>query len=184
MVRYCRILFLRTEPDIDMVSFNVMAKYKKMKIKLILSALLAFTLLWGCNSTGQKPNTSTPPFIIDSHTHYGATDEWGKSFLEVCTKHNAMACLLVNMEDLDRGIKFARAHPDRVIPYAAIDIDSPTVLEDIQKVYNMGFKGLGELFARNQWDKGRKLLKKILSGSTKCSMPAGCLRKAGSDQTA
>ena len=56
-----------------------------------------------------------------------------------------MACLLMPMKDLDRGIAFAKAHPDRVIPYAEINIDSPTVVEDIQKVHSMGFRGLGEL---------------------------------------
>jgi hypothetical protein len=98
------------------------------------------------------PNLSTPGFIIDSHIHYRATDEWEKSFLDIFEKHNAIGCILVNMKDLERGMAFAKAHPERVIPYAAIDIDSPTVLKDIQRVYDMGFKGLGELFAVNQWN--------------------------------
>ena len=115
-------------------------------------------LVIGCGEQAQKkaaapaPNLSTPGFIIDSHIHYRATDEWEKSFLEVFEKWNAMGCILVSMSDLDRGMAFAKAHPDRAIPYAAIDIDSPTVLEDIQKAYDMGFKGLGELFAENQWN--------------------------------
>ena len=61
-----------------------------------------------------------------------------------------MACVLVGMKHLERGINFAKANPDRVIPYAAVDIDSPTVIEDIIKVKNMGYKGLGELFARKE----------------------------------
>ena len=56
------------------------------------------------------------------------------------------------MKDLDRGIAFAKAHPDRVIPYAAIDIDSQTVTTDIRRVHAMGFRGLGELFAKGRWD--------------------------------
>ncbi len=123
-----------------------------MKIKLFLSLILAITLIIGCSQTGSKSKTYTPPFIIDSHMHYEATDAWEKSFLEIYSAHNAMACLLMEMNDLDRGIAFAKAHPERVIPYAAIDIDSPTVVEDIQKVFAMGFKGLGELFAQGRWD--------------------------------
>lgn len=123
-----------------------------MKTNLILITLLAFLLSAGCTQKSTEPDTSTPAFIIDTHTHYEATDAWEKSFLEVYTKHNAMACLLIDMKDLERGMQFAKAHPDRVIPYAAIDIDSPTVLEDIKKVKEMGFKGLGELFAINQWN--------------------------------
>ncbi len=94
----------------------------------------------------------TPEFIIDTHTHYSATAKWEESFLSVYARHNAMACVLIGMKDLERGIAFARAHPDRVIPYAAIDIDCPTVTEDIRKVHGMGFKGLGELFATKQWN--------------------------------
>jgi predicted TIM-barrel fold metal-dependent hydrolase len=100
----------------------------------------------------ESPNISTPPFVIDAHVHYKAEDAWEKSFLEIYSRHNAMACLMVEMQDLDRGIRFAREHPDRVIPYAMIDIDSPTILEDVKKVHGMGFKGLGEFFAKHQWN--------------------------------
>ena len=106
----------------------------------------------GADSTASGPNLSTPGFIIDSHIHYRATDEWEQSFLEIYPEHNAMACLLVGMDDLDRGIAFAGANPRWVIPYAAIRIDSPTVLDDIRRVHGMGYKGLGELFARNEWN--------------------------------
>ena len=130
-----------------------------MKTKHSLLLIFAIILLAGCSQNSTKPavttyepNYKTPPFIIDDHVHYRATDEFEKSFIEVYTKHNAMACLLMGMNTLERGIAFAKAHPDRVIPYAAVDIDSPTILADVQKAYDMGFKGLGELFARGDWD--------------------------------
>jgi len=123
-----------------------------MKSVLLFMSVFIIIFIFGCNRSGTKPNTSTPPFIIDSHIHYEATDAWEKSFLEIYTRHNAMACLLISMKDIDRGIQFAKANPDRVIPYAAIDIDSPSVIKDILKVKAMGFKGLGELFATNQWN--------------------------------
>jgi hypothetical protein len=113
---------------------------------------ILFSLFHGCTNQHEKQNVNTLPFIIDSHTHYKATVAWEKAFLDIYGKHHAMACILVEMNDLERGIQFARAHPERVIPYAAIDIDSPTVLEDIRKAYVMGYKGLGELFALNQWN--------------------------------
>jgi hypothetical protein len=122
-----------------------------MRANLIL-LIFATCIYYGCNQTGTRTNSTAPPFIIDSHIHYVATDVWEKTFLEVYTGHNAMACLLVSMNDLERGIAFAKAHPDRVIPYAAIDIDSPSVVKDIHKVFAMGFKGLGELFAKGRWD--------------------------------
>jgi len=134
------------------------------KIMLALFAMTIMLMMFGCGAQDQvvpeavaenampETNLSTPGFLIDSHTHYHGNDEWEKSFLEVYTKWNAMAIILVNMDELEKGMAFAKAHPDMVIPYAAIKIDSPTVLDDIRRVHKMGFKGLGELFALNEWD--------------------------------
>lgn len=119
-----------------------------MKILLSFAIAVAGIAGWAPAQAGR----TTPGFIIDTHTHYRATDQWEQSFLTVYRKHNAMACVLVDMKSLERGIAFAKAHPDRVIPYAAVDIDSPTLLDDVRKVHRMGFKGLGELFAVHQWN--------------------------------
>ncbi len=116
------------------------------RVSVIAGVLIVVSFGWA-----QTPG-KTPGFIIDSHTHYRAADDWEKSFLSVYGKHNAMGCVLIGMKDLQRGIAFAKAHPDRVIPYAAIDIDSATVTADIKKARSMGFKGLGELFATRQWN--------------------------------
>lgn len=129
-----------------------------MKVKSFF-LILVLPLFSRCdqNTTDQKnepqsSGVSVPSFIIDAHVHYRAEDEWEKSFLEVYKRHNAMACLMVRMDALDRGIDFAKANPDRVIPYAMIDIDAPSVLDDVRKVHAMGYKGLGEFFARNEWN--------------------------------
>ncbi|MEX1240069.1 MAG: amidohydrolase family protein [Cyclobacteriaceae bacterium] len=130
-----------------------------MKVKLVFPVLV-LALFSGCdqNTNDQKKDetqssgVSVPAFIIDAHVHYRAEDDWEKSFLEVYKRHNAMACLMVRMDDLDRGINFAKSNPDRIIPYAMINIDAPTVLEDVRKVHAMGYKGLGEFFARNEWN--------------------------------
>lgn len=125
-----------------------------MKTKFFLNFILLFIFLISCKQAEEKPNTSRPALIIDSHIHYGASDEWEKSFIDIYTRHNAMGCVLVGMKHLERGIEFAKKHPDRVIPYAAIDIDSPTVTDDIRKVKAMGFRGLGELFATDEGPEG------------------------------
>ena len=122
----------------------------KSKNVVPIIAVLAF-IISACN-TQEHSNSSRPDYIIDTHIHYRGTDEWEKSFTEVFSAHKAMGCVLVRMDDLERGIIFAKAHPDLVIPYAAIDIDSPTVTDDIRKAKNMGYKGLGELFATKGWN--------------------------------
>lgn len=133
-----------------------------MKAELLFAMLIALAIASGCSSGGGEPestsaneletNTETPPFIIDAHVHYKPNDDWERSFLEVYARHNAMACLMVRMDDLDRGISFAKAHPERIIPYAMIDIDHPAVLDEVRRVHAMGYKGLGEFFARNEWN--------------------------------
>ena len=123
-----------------------------MKLQFVLTIVFAGAfIITGCN-TEEKSNTSRPDFIIDSHIHYRATDEWEETFVDVYTRHNAMACVLIGMDHLERGIQFAGRHPEPVIPYAAIDINSPTVTDDIWEVTAMGYKGLGELFATQGWN--------------------------------
>ncbi len=72
----------------------------KKKITLLVFGILIVLLTFGCSEQGQKtnatisePNLSTPGFIIDSHIHYRATDEWEKSFLEIYEKWNAIGCI-------------------------------------------------------------------------------------------
>lgn len=142
-----------------------------MKKQIVIIAAGLILALCRCGSNESAENLSTPPLIIDSHMHYKATDEWEKSFLDIYGRHNAMACLLMPMSDLDRGIAFAKAHPDRVIPYAEIDIDSPTVADDIIKVYGMGFRGLGELFARGRKDYNDPKYDTVWALAEKLGMP-------------
>lgn len=133
-----------------------------MKARVLFLSIVVLFLMSRCagdKSDGDasptasaEPNVSTPPFVIDAHVHYKANDDWERSFIEVYGAHNAMACLMVRMEDLERGINFAKANPDRIIPYAMIEIDDPDVLEHVRKVHAMGYKGLGEFFARNEWN--------------------------------
>ena len=131
-------------------------EYFKIMKKLIIFFLILINAFLLPNCTKKhKTNLYTPNFIIDCHRHFPTNirpDGWKSMSLPVYKKYNAMGCFFVPMKNLEIGIKFANANPDRVIPYAAIDIDSPTVLEDIQKSYDMGYKGLGELFAKNQWN--------------------------------
>ncbi len=137
--------------------------------------LFIIAVVTGCGggreSAELSPNYSRPPFIIDSHMHYEATDEWEESFLKIYGENNAMACLLMSMEDLDRGIAFAKAHPDCVIPYAEIDINSSTVTDDIMRVKAMGFRGLGELFATGRWDYNDPRYDTIWALAEKLGMP-------------
>ncbi len=148
-----------------------------MNKSLIILSFIAAAFLAGCanapvkQSADEKPNFKTPPFIIDSHLHYKASDDWEKAFVDTFTKYNAMGCVLVDMQYLERGIAFAKAHPDRVIPYVAVKIDSSSVLKDIQRAYDMGYKGLGELFAAGDLDYNDPRYDPIWTLAEKLGMP-------------
>jgi len=131
--------------------------------------VLVLIIVTACGKKSEQ--VYKPSFIIDSHIHYVATDGWEKSFIDIYSRHNAMGCILIPMKDLDRGITFAKAHPDRVIPYAEIDIDSPDVVGDILKVHEMGFRGLGELFATGRRDYNDPKYDTIWALAEKLGMP-------------
>ena len=105
-----------------------------------------------------------------SHIHYKASDAWEKAFIDTFTKYNAMGCVLVDMQYLERGIAFAKAHPDRVIPYAAVKIDSSTVLKDIQRAYFAGtflqYQPIYSILLDNVTFEGMKSTLSLRKGST------------------
>jgi len=144
---------------------------KKIISFILVLAVIGFVFVYSSPNVTPEPNLSTPGFIIDDHIHYRGTDKWEKDFLDIFTKYNAMGCILVNIRSLERGIKFAKENPDRAIPYAAIDIDSPTALRDIQRAYDMGYKGLGELFARGDFNYDDPKNDRIWALAEKLGMP-------------
>jgi len=55
-----------------------------------------------------------------------------------------MACVFWPLERAEKGIAFAKAHPELVIPYIQIPLDSPTVLEDIKRL-TLWIQRIGEI---------------------------------------
>ena len=131
----------------------IMKKNITVYLFIVYSLIIGCGVLFtGCTTQSSKPkagsdepNYSTPQLVINSHQHSRPTAEWEKQFVETYTKYHAMACVFWPLERAEEGIAFAKAHPDLVIPYIQISLDSPTVLEDIKKTYSMGYKGFGEI---------------------------------------
>ncbi len=144
---------------------------KKIIILVSIITVIGFIFVYSSPNPAPQEDLSTPGFLIDDHIHYRGTDAWEKDFLKIFGKYNAMGCVLVNLNNLERGIRFAKANPDRVIPYAAIDIDSPTALRDIQNAYDMGYKGLGEIFARGDYNYDDPKNDRIWALAQKLGMP-------------
>ena len=141
---------------------------KKVAVLLFTACIILFN---ACTSKNTHGAQNPPPFIIDAHVHYQATDTWEKSFLDVYSRFNAMACLLVSEEDVERGIHFAKAHSDRIIPYVRIHLDNPQVLQYIKKVHSMGYKGLGEVAPGNKYNYDDERYDSIWSLAEELNLP-------------
>ena len=162
------------------------------KVSLFLLILFSIVFIVNCNLKAEKPVLEMPEFVIDSHMHYGplgvAYDDpnyetelvkWENEFLAFVEKYNVVVCLLIGRnwesnnywQEIERGIKFAKEHPDRVIPYSGLDIDNPNIILEVQKAYDMGYKGLGELFAVNQWNYDDPKYDPIWALAEKLGMP-------------
>jgi predicted TIM-barrel fold metal-dependent hydrolase len=64
-----------------------------------------------------------------------------------------MAFLLVPPAEMDTAVPIIHAHPDRLVGFAEIDMDSAHALEDIDIAHEAGFRGIGELeYVRHNFD--------------------------------
>ncbi|HZT69504.1 MAG TPA: amidohydrolase family protein [Terriglobia bacterium] len=93
------------------------------------------------------------PKIIDAHIHYNGDPVFLQKLLAKLESVDGMAFLLVPPADMDTAVPFIHAHPDRLIGFANIDMDSAHALEDIDLAHEAGFRGLGELeYVRHNYD--------------------------------
>jgi uncharacterized protein len=96
---------------------------------------------------------SAQPKIIDCHVHYNGDPAFLQKLLAKLESVDGMACLLVPPDDMDTAVPFIHAHPNRLVGFAEIDLDSPHALEDIDLAREQGFRGIGELeYVQHDYD--------------------------------
>ncbi len=100
---------------------------------------------------------SSPPrrFIIDSHQHFDAKPDYIQRLVTVYRPRNAMACVLTPMSGFEAVRQAAAAHPDVIIPYGRIDVDSPEAASEIKKFAEAGWKGIKMHSPRHDWQDPR-----------------------------
>ncbi len=91
-------------------------------------------------------------FIIDSHQHYEEKPDYIDRLVKAYRPRNAMACVLTPMAGFEGVRKAAADHPDVVIPYGEISVDTAGALEEIAKFAGAGFKGIKMHTPRHNWD--------------------------------
>jgi len=66
---------------------------------------------------------------------------------------DGMAFLLVPPAEMSTAVPFIHAHPNRLVGFAEIDMDSPHAIEDIDIAHEAGFRGIGELeYVKHNYD--------------------------------
>ena len=112
--------------------------------------LVALTCLFVC---GPLMAQSEQPKIIDCHLHYNGDPAFLQKLLAKLDSVDGMACLLVPPDDMETAVPVIHAHPNRLVGFAEIDMDSPHAIEDIDIAQEAGFRGIGELeYVKHNYD--------------------------------
>ena len=107
----------------------------------LLFAVLACVLVCG----PLLAQSAHQPRIIDGHVHYNGDPAFLQKLLDKLESVDGMAFLLVPPSDMGTAVPFIHAHPDRLVGFAEIDMDSAHAIEDIDLAQEAGFRGIGEL---------------------------------------
>src|SRR5512146_1205461 len=112
--------------------------------------LVALTCLF---VSGPLLAQSAQPKIIDSHLHYNGDPAFLQKLLAKLDSVDGMACLLVPPDEMETAVPVIHAHPNRLIGFAEIDMDSPHAIEDMDIAHEAGFRGIGELeYVKHNYD--------------------------------
>ncbi len=125
----------------------------------IVVALAAVSLTWPLHATPPQAvpspaaGTQVPRrFVIDSHQHWRAGDDYIAALVETYRPRNAMACVLTPFRGLEAVRQAAAQYPDVVIPYGHIRVDDPDALAQVSAFAAAGFKGVKMHTPRHNWD--------------------------------
>jgi predicted TIM-barrel fold metal-dependent hydrolase len=84
--------------------------------------------------------------IIDMHVHF---DEKNPNFVgdlvKVCERLNMTACVLTPYPNRKLIAEAAQQHPTRIVPFGFVDLDAPDVVQQVEELHTLKYRGLGEL---------------------------------------
>lgn len=84
--------------------------------------------------------------IVDAHVHF---DEKNPNFLDdllkLSDRLNLTACVLTPFAYRKAVIDAAKQHPTQIIAFGSVDLDAPNVVDQVEELHAIGYRGLGEL---------------------------------------
>ena len=84
--------------------------------------------------------------IVDMHVHFDPKEpNYIDKFLEVSDHLNLTALMLTPFVNRKVVAEAAKQHPTKIIPFGYVNLDAPDVVQQVEELHGMGFRGLGEL---------------------------------------
>ena len=84
--------------------------------------------------------------IVDMHVHFDAKNpKYIEDFLKVSERLNLTALMSTPFENRKVVAEAAKQHPTRIVPFGYVNLDAPDVVQQVEELHGMGFRGLGEL---------------------------------------
>jgi len=84
--------------------------------------------------------------IVDMHVHF---DEKNPNFIgdlvRVCERLNMTACVLTPYSNRKVIADAAKQYPARIVPFGYVDLDAPDVVQQVEELHKLNYRGLGEL---------------------------------------
>jgi len=84
--------------------------------------------------------------IVDMHVHF---DEKNPDFIgdlvKVCERLNMTACVLTPYPNRKLIAEAAKQYPSRIVPFGFVDLDAPDVVQQVEELNTLNYRGLGEL---------------------------------------
>ena len=93
-----------------------------------------------------------PEFIIDSHYHWKGGEDWVEETVRAFRAHNAMACTLGWMREMEAMVQAREAHPDVFLLYGRVDLDDPNAVREVEAFHDSGFVGMKFHRPSKNWD--------------------------------
>ena len=84
--------------------------------------------------------------IVDMHVHF---DEKNPNFIgdlvKVCERLNMTACVLTPYPNRKVIAEAAKQYPTHIVPFGFVDLDAPDVVQQVEDLHTLNYRGLGEL---------------------------------------
>lgn len=88
---------------------------------------------------------SAPPRLIDVHLHFNGEPGVLDQMLAKLKAADGIGILLVTPMGFPEATKFIHEYPGHFIGFADIKLDDPNVLNEIDRYYAAGYRGIGEI---------------------------------------